>query len=87
MPAETESMPLHGLRVVDLTDDSGRFATRLLTEMGADVVYLVDSFGSFTPEEIKKYLQAIQSKTKIPLGFHGHHLSPLSCWYYIISYN
>lgn len=29
---------LHGIRVVDLTDDSGRFATKLLTELGADVV-------------------------------------------------
>lgn len=30
--------PLDGLRVVDLTDDSGRFATKLLYEGGADVV-------------------------------------------------
>lgn len=30
--------PLHGLRVVDLTDDSGRFATKLLAELGASVV-------------------------------------------------
>ena len=29
--------PLEGLRVVDLTDDSGRFATKLLTECGASV--------------------------------------------------
>lgn len=29
---------LSGLRVVDLTGDAGRFATKLLTEMGADVV-------------------------------------------------
>lgn len=29
---------LAGLRVLDLTDDSGRFATKLLTELGADVV-------------------------------------------------
>ena len=29
---------LSGLRVVDLTGDSGRFATKLLTEFGADVV-------------------------------------------------
>ncbi len=32
------SGPLTGLRVIDATDDSGRFATRLLTELGADVV-------------------------------------------------
>lgn len=30
--------PLDGLRVVDHTDDSGRFATKLLTGLGADVV-------------------------------------------------
>jgi crotonobetainyl-CoA:carnitine CoA-transferase CaiB-like acyl-CoA transferase len=34
----TTNNPLDGLRVIDLTDDSGRFATKLLTEMGADVV-------------------------------------------------
>ncbi len=32
--------PLDGLRVVDLTDDSGRFATKLLAEGGANVVRL-----------------------------------------------
>ena len=30
--------PLAGLRTIDLTDDLGRFATKLLTEAGADVV-------------------------------------------------
>ena len=30
--------PLAGLRVIDLTDDLGRFATKLLAEAGADVV-------------------------------------------------
>jgi len=32
--------PLAGLRVVDLTDDTGRFATKLLAECGASVVRL-----------------------------------------------
>jgi crotonobetainyl-CoA:carnitine CoA-transferase CaiB-like acyl-CoA transferase len=32
--------PLEGLRVIDLTDDSGRFATKLLAETGASVVRL-----------------------------------------------
>ena len=32
--------PLEGLRVIDLTDDSGRFATKLLVEVGASVVRL-----------------------------------------------
>jgi crotonobetainyl-CoA:carnitine CoA-transferase CaiB-like acyl-CoA transferase len=29
--------PLHGLRVIDLTDDTGRFASKLLAECGASV--------------------------------------------------
>jgi len=33
--------PLDGLRVIDLTDDSGRFATKLLAESGASVVRVV----------------------------------------------
>ena len=37
--------PLDGLRVIDLTDDSGRFATKLLVEMGASVVRIHDGVG------------------------------------------
>ena len=37
--------PLQGLRVVDLTDDLGRFATKLLAEMGASVVRVHDGTG------------------------------------------
>lgn len=37
-PTTTATGPLAGLRVVDLTDDSGRFATKLLAEAGASVV-------------------------------------------------
>jgi len=34
---------LEGVRVVDLTGDPGRFATKLLTEFGADVVQVTDN--------------------------------------------
>lgn len=41
-PRSRDSLTVHGalsgLRVVDLTGDAGRFATKLLTELGADVV-------------------------------------------------
>jgi 4-hydroxy-2-oxovalerate aldolase len=40
--------------------------------MGVDIVYVVDTFGSFTPEEVRKYISAIQSEVKILVGFHGH---------------
>ena len=37
---------LSGVRVIDLTDDHGRFATKLLTEFGADVVRITDAGSS-----------------------------------------
>ncbi len=37
--------PLHDLRVIDLTGDSGRFATKLLAEAGAAVVRVHDGNG------------------------------------------
>ena len=40
--------PLHGLRVIDLTDDLGRFATKLLAELGASVVRVHDGTGDVT---------------------------------------
>jgi 4-hydroxy-2-oxovalerate aldolase len=39
---------------------------------GADVVYIVDSAGCMTPEDLVEYVQAIRALTEIPLGFHGH---------------
>ncbi len=41
--------PLAGLRVVDDTDDSGRFATKLLADMGADVIRVNTSGSSGRP--------------------------------------
>lgn len=38
----------------------------------ADYLYLVDSFGGVFPEDVKEIISLVQSKTDIPLGFHGH---------------
>ena len=52
----TTTGALHGLRVLDLTDDTGRFATKLLTEAGAEVVRLGHgSPGSTMTGEAGKY--------------------------------
>jgi 4-hydroxy-2-oxovalerate aldolase len=39
---------------------------------GADVVYIVDSAGGMVPEQVKNYVNKIQEKTSIHVGFHGH---------------
>lgn len=37
-----------------------------------DVVYLVDSAGSMTPDEVFKYIDLTREHVITPLGFHGH---------------
>lgn len=41
-------------------------------DLGADIVYLVDTFGSMMPHEVKEYIEAIKSGAKAQVGFHGH---------------
>lgn len=44
-----------------------------MADMGADVVYVVDSAGGMIGDEIAKYFYEIKSiNPKIKLGFHGH---------------
>jgi 4-hydroxy 2-oxovalerate aldolase len=38
----------------------------------ADYFYMVDSYGSVYPEDVKEIIQLVRSKTKVKLGFHGH---------------
>lgn len=34
--------------------------------------YMVDSFGAILPEDVSEIIKLVKSKTKVPLGFHGH---------------
>lgn len=37
-----------------------------------DYLYMVDSFGGVTPEEVHQISELLKSKTSVKLGFHGH---------------
>ncbi len=37
-----------------------------------DFFYMVDSFGSVFPNQVKELIEVLKSKINIPLGFHGH---------------
>ncbi len=61
-------------------------AAKQASRMGADVVYVVDTFGSMTPPEVQKYVEAVRSTAPIEVGFHGHNnlgmaiANTLSAW-------
>lgn len=38
----------------------------------ADYFYMVDSYGSVFPKDIREIMQLVRSKTQVKLGFHGH---------------
>lgn len=37
-----------------------------------EYLYLVDSYGSIYPDELESFIKAVQAKTTVNLGFHGH---------------
>jgi 4-hydroxy 2-oxovalerate aldolase len=39
---------------------------------GADVIYIADSFGALTPDDVAERIQAIVEIVSCPVGFHGH---------------
>jgi len=43
-----------------------------LEKWGADIVTLMDSAGTMTPEEVKKYINQGKMNINISLGFHAH---------------
>ena len=45
---------------------------RTASEMGAEIVYLVDSAGGMLPEDVAAYISSAREATTQPLGFHGH---------------
>ena len=47
-------------------------ASKALYEEGAQCVYIVDSAGSMTAEEIGKYIDATRNVCDVMLGYHGH---------------
>lgn len=47
-------------------------AARESESYGADIVYLVDSAGCMSPEEVISYFDALREVSDIAVGFHGH---------------
>jgi 4-hydroxy 2-oxovalerate aldolase len=47
-------------------------AVRRSADYGADVVYLVDSAGCMSPEDVAAYFAAVRDVSDVPMGFHGH---------------
>lgn len=43
-----------------------------LVNEACDFFYMVDSYGSVYPEDVKEITQTVKSILSIPLGFHGH---------------
>jgi 4-hydroxy-2-oxovalerate aldolase len=47
-------------------------SAHIAQEMGADVVYVVDTAGHFIPQEVEDIVSTLVAKLKIKVGFHGH---------------
>jgi 4-hydroxy 2-oxovalerate aldolase/4-hydroxy-2-oxovalerate/4-hydroxy-2-oxohexanoate aldolase len=47
-------------------------AGRMAADMGVDVIYVVDTAGSLTPEEVHARISGLRDACAVNIGFHGH---------------
>ncbi len=45
---------------------------KMAEDLGVDIIYIVDTYGSLRPEDTKNYVEAVKAATKAQIGFHGH---------------
>ena len=50
----------------------------MLEQAGVDGITIMDSAGTMTPHQTTRYVQAMKTEVKIPIGFHGHNNLGLS---------
>jgi 4-hydroxy 2-oxovalerate aldolase len=60
-------------------------ASRFVSKVGADLVYIVDSAGGMLPHELNRYIQILKKNSKIKFGFHGHDNLSLSNYNSLLS--
>jgi 4-hydroxy 2-oxovalerate aldolase len=41
-------------------------------DMGVRIVYVVDTTGTFLPEDVRRYVEAVRGAGDITVGYHGH---------------
>jgi 4-hydroxy-2-oxovalerate aldolase len=63
---------LQMIRSSRLSADALAESAKRADGLGVDVIYLVDSAGSWSPWEIAPVVRMVREVTKRPLGFHGH---------------
>lgn len=60
------------MKTYGATPDAFSKAAAAVYELGAGCVYIVDSAGSMSADEIGAYIDATRERSKVAIGFHGH---------------
>ncbi|CAM4442932.1 4-hydroxy-2-oxovalerate aldolase [Mycobacterium basiliense] len=55
-----------------LTPDLLASVAKRAGEMGVRIVYVVDTTGTFLPEDVRRYVEAIRAASDVTVGYHGH---------------
>lgn len=63
---------LNFMKTYGISPDAFGEKAREGADVGAEIVYCVDSAGSMFPEDVRQYLSAARDRCSCKLGFHGH---------------
>lgn len=59
---------------------------KIVSDWGADCVYVVDSSGGMLPEQIRKYYEQTRLKTNVKIGVHCHNNMGLAVYNSLVAY-
>ncbi|WP_204081158.1 4-hydroxy-2-oxovalerate aldolase [Mycobacterium riyadhense] len=47
-------------------------AAKQASQLGVRIVYVVDTTGTFLPEDVRRYVEALRNASDVTVGYHGH---------------
>lgn len=71
---KTKNLPVYGVLMMSALIDTNELVLQasIMEDYGADAVIIMDSTGTYLPNEVRERVVALKNSLKISVGFHAH---------------
>ena len=71
---KAKNLPVYGVLMMSALIDTNELLlqARIMEDYGADAVIIMDSTGTYLPNEVRERIVALKNSLKISVGFHAH---------------
>jgi len=71
---KSKNKPVYGVLMMSALIDTNELVSqaKIMEEYGADCVIIMDSTGTYLPNEVRDRITSLRQELNIPIGFHAH---------------